>query len=122
MKEKDIVKYESYFSKEELLVKLKSCAKNVGKKLLHYVLSLYYALWDGALSIKEKSLIIGALGYFILPIDIVPDFMLPIGYADDLSLLTVVFTKLHGAITPEIEYKAKLKAEELLGDDTQSVY
>lgn len=121
MNEKEIVKYEKYYSKEQLLKKLKDCGKIVGKKLLHYVLTLYYALWEGSLSVKEKGMIIGALGYFILPIDVVPDFMLPIGYTDDLTLLTYVFTKLKSAVTPEIKNKAKLKVDELLGDSSSCI-
>ncbi|MBO5828676.1 MAG: DUF1232 domain-containing protein [Paludibacteraceae bacterium] len=121
MNEKEIVKYEKYYSKEQLLKKLKDCGKIVGKKLLNYVLTLYYALWEGSLSVKEKGMIIGALGYFILPIDVVPDFMLPIGYTDDLTLLTYVFTKLKSAVTPEIKNKAKLKVDELLGDSSSCI-
>ena len=116
MNEKEIIKYTKYYSEVTLFDKLKTSAKKIGRKLLCYVLTLYYALLEGDLTIKEKGMIVASLGYFILPVDIIPDMMLPAGYSDDLALLTYVFMKLKGAITPEIKLKAKIKIGEYLGD------
>ena len=115
MNEKEIVKYEKYYSKEQLLKKLKDCGKIVGKKLLHYVLTLYYALWEGSLSVKEKGMIIGALGYFILPLDAIPDFVPAVGYTDDAAALAGAIFAVVKCISPEIEAQAKAKLQEWFG-------
>lgn len=109
-KKSQIEAYGEHYSPQELFFKLARVAKNAGIKIVYYVLLLYYALMEGDLSMKEKSIIIGALGYFILPIDLIPD-LLPLGYTDDLSLIIFVVTKLRKSFTPEIQKMAieKLK-------------
>ncbi|MBP5455018.1 MAG: DUF1232 domain-containing protein [Paludibacteraceae bacterium] len=105
-----IEEYGEHYSPQELFFKLARVAKNAGIKIVYYVLILYYSLMYGNLTVKEKSIIIGALGYFILPIDLIPD-LLPLGYSDDLSLIVFVVTKMKKSFTEEIRTMAlnKLK-------------
>ncbi|HQJ89366.1 MAG TPA: DUF1232 domain-containing protein [Paludibacteraceae bacterium] len=46
-----------------------------------------------------------ALGYFISPVDLIPD-LFPMGYSDDLALIIFIVTKLKGSFTPEIRTMA----------------
>ncbi|HOU68836.1 MAG: DUF1232 domain-containing protein [Paludibacteraceae bacterium] len=101
-------KLESYskdYSPQELFSKLTNVAKKAGIKIVFYVLLLYYSLVYGNLSLKEKSIIIAALGYFISPVDLIPD-LFPMGYSDDLALIIFIVTKLKGSFTPEIRTMA----------------
>ena len=77
----DVSSYESHYSENAFWDKIKSIAKKAGATVLRPVLTLYYVLEDGNIPIKNKAYIIGALGYFILPIDIIPDFLVEIGRA-----------------------------------------
>lgn len=47
-------------------------------------------------------MIIGVLGYFIFPLDLIPDF-LPGGYIDDLAMITGMVGQCQVYVTPDIE-------------------
>jgi hypothetical protein len=61
--EKEIVRYEKYYSEEGLADKLLKVAKKAGVKVIYAALLLYYTLLDDAFPPKERLIIIGALGY-----------------------------------------------------------
>ncbi len=107
-----LVKYEKHYSQSKLLAKLKKVAQKAGLKVVHSVLLLFYVLVDGDVSLKDRAIIIGTLGYFIFPVDLMPDLMLALGYTDDLAMLLFSIEKIRKSITPEIELKAKRKLEE----------
>ena len=67
----------------------------------------------------DKTTIIGALGYFILPLDILPDFIPMVGFTDDLSAILLALHAVWKNITPEIKAMAAAKASELFGDFNQ---
>jgi uncharacterized membrane protein YkvA (DUF1232 family) len=57
----------------------------------------------------------GALGYFILPTDLVADFLPVIGFSDDIALISYVIANAVEYITPEITEKAKVTVNKLIG-------
>ena len=57
-----------------------------GKEVLAVAEACYKTMLDPALSVTQKSLILGAIAYLLLPVDVYPDF-LPGGYADDMSVM-----------------------------------
>lgn len=71
--------------------KVKGHAKSAGEEVLTPALKMYYAALDSDTPAWAKTTIYSALGYFILPIDAVPDLVPAVGYADDLSLLAGAF-------------------------------
>ena len=64
------------------------------------------------IDLKEKTMIIGALGYFILPTDLVVDFLPIVGYSDDLAALIALVKSCMSYITPEIEAQVDAKLGE----------
>ena len=78
-------------------------------KAIYYVLLLYYVLMDENTPWEHKGIIIGALGYFILPVDLIPDFIPVAGYADDVAALTACIKTVMDNITPSIKKKAMQK-------------
>ena len=66
------------------------------KELLQHVKLAFYMLNDKNynLSWKSKTLLIGALLYFLLPTDLTPDFLPIIGYIDDAAVISAVFKRL----------------------------
>jgi uncharacterized membrane protein YkvA (DUF1232 family) len=47
----------------------------------------------------------GGLLYFILPADLIPDFLPLIGYLDDLAVLTTIMNSLKGEINQYRDWK-----------------
>lgn len=67
--------------------KVKGFAKVAGEAVLRPALKLYYAVRDDDTPVWAKTVIYGALGYFISPIDAIPDITPLVGFSDDLGAL-----------------------------------
>ncbi len=80
------------------------------------MLLLYYTLQKPNVPKKVKATIIGALGYFILPLDLIPDFLVGIGYTDDLGALGLALFQVAMYIDDDIKSKARLKLTEWFGN------
>ena len=74
------------YSEDALWRKLTRYAKTAGREVVEAALQLLYALQDSDTPIWARTVIIGALVYFISPIDAIPDFI-PGGDIDDLSTM-----------------------------------
>ena len=104
----NLKKYEKEYSESELWKKIGEVAKMAGLRVIYYVLLLYCSLQSDTVTLKEKALIIGALGYFILPVDLVPDFIIGLGYGDDAAALVAVVKMLEN-LNDDIKAQAKNK-------------
>lgn len=111
----DYTSYGSNYSESKLWKKIQSVAKTAGVKTVYAVLLLYYVATDKDVPLSEKAKIYGALGYFILPVDLIPDVMVGIGYTDDFAALMWALKAVKDNITPEIRRKAKAKLSEWFG-------
>ena len=113
--EMQLVKYEKEYSESRLWEKIKSVAKKAGIKVIYYVLLLFYALKSDKVTMAEKGLIVAALGYFILPLDLIPDFIPIAGYGDDAAVLYGLIQKLD-CIDETVKAQAKNKLKEWFGN------
>ena len=111
---KNVEKYQYNYSESKLLRKLSSAARWAGAKVVYAVLLLYYVLRSDEVPLKEKSKILGALGYFILPADMVLDFIPMLGYSDDMAALLWALHSVATNISPQIKSKAKERLGELI--------
>ena len=110
----ELKKYQSEYSESKFWDKMKKAAKSAGKKVIEMALLLFYVLQSPNVPIAKKTIIIGALGYLILPFDFIPDFIPALGFTDDAAALAAALKTIKSSITPEIEAKAKAKANEWL--------
>ncbi|WP_300648765.1 YkvA family protein [Paenalcaligenes sp.] len=80
--------YNAEYSDMSFWSKVKKHAKKAGSSILEPALQMYYALHDSDTPAWAKTTIVGALGYFISPVDLIPDTLPAIGLSDDLAVLT----------------------------------
>ena len=102
-------KYSKHFSEDSFFGKIKEYGKAAGAKVVFAALLLFYAMKSDKMPMTEKALVVAALGYFILPIDLIPDFIPIVGYADDLTALYVALKKVTSYIDNEIISQARNK-------------
>mgnify|MGYP000284795672 CR=1 FL=1 len=60
----------------------------------------YYCAMDAATPLKVRATLLGALAYFILPIDLIPDFIVGLGYGDDAAILAAALALVSNHIKP----------------------
>lgn len=107
--------YAKDYSDNNFWDKVKNFALVAGKEVIGKALQLYYALQDPATPAWAKAVIIPALGYFIFPLDAIPDITPFAGYADDLGVLTIAIATVSTSITDAIKAKAEVKLTEWFG-------
>ncbi len=62
------------------------------------VVAAYFCAMDPDTPLRVRGILLGALAYFILPFDMVPDFLLFFGFGDDIAVLTAAFAAVQGEI------------------------
>nr|MBP7472421.1 DUF1232 domain-containing protein [Prevotella sp.] len=113
----DFMNYKDKFSENGFIDKVQKIAKRAGAKLVYVALILYYTLQSDKVSLKDKAIIIGALGYLISPLDVVPDAIPIAGLSDDLAVLIYVLHHVWGDVSEEIKTKAHNKLKTWFDDD-----
>ena len=113
----DFMNYGNKFSKKDFVEKIARIAKGAGAKLVYAALILYYTLQSPKVSTTNKAMIIGALGYLISPLDVVPDAIPIAGLADDLGVLIFVLKKVWTDVDPDIQIKAKKRLSKWFDED-----
>ena len=113
----DFMKYSDRFTKSDFVEKISRIAKRAGAKRVYLALILYYTLQSDKVSVKDKAIIIGALGYLISPLDVVPDAIPIVGLGDDLAVLVYVLQKVWGDVNEEVKQKAKEKLKKWFDED-----
>jgi len=108
----DLPAYAPNYSVAKLWTKLSKAAILLGKKSTWYVLVLFYTLQSPDVSAKNKALIMGALGYLILPTDLIPDLIPLLGFTDDIAAIKIAYDAIKASVTPDIEQKADAKLAE----------
>ena len=113
----DFMNYSNKFSKRDFVEKIARIAKSAGAKLVYAALILYYTLQSDKVSATNQAMIIGALGYLISPLDVVPDAIPIAGLADDLGVLVFVLKKVWTDVDPDIQVKARQRLSKWFDED-----
>ena len=102
------------FNEGGFLRKLKRFALRLGRPAVQQLYALYY-LWQSPHTPKRaKLIIVGALAYFLSPIDTIPDLLLPLGFSDDLAVIALVYAQMKAYLTEDIKIRAKIAAQKLV--------
>jgi len=110
-------KFSKEYSETSFWTKSKKVARVAGLKVMYAALLLFYALQDPAVPKKTKGIIMGALGYFIFPLDAIADLVPMVGYADDIGVLLLALAAVAVHVSPETKRKARTKLEEWFGGE-----
>lgn len=113
----DFMSYANKFSQTDFVEKVSRIAKRAGAKLVYVALILFYTLQSDRVSTKDKALIIGALGYLISPLDLVPDAIPIAGLSDDLGVLVYVLKTIWDNVDTTIKEKAQSKLTKWFDED-----
>lgn len=113
----DFMSYSNKFTNGDFIEKISRIAKRAGAKLVYASLILYYTLQSDKVSVKDKAIIIGALGYLISPLDVIPDAIPIAGLGDDLAVLIYVLNKVWGDVSEDVKEKAKSKLSKWFDED-----
>ncbi|MBO6295964.1 MAG: DUF1232 domain-containing protein [Prevotella sp.] len=113
----EFMSYKDNFSTKAFAEKISKIAKRAGSKLVYAALILYYSLQSKSVSMKDKALILGALGYLISPLDAIPDAFPILGLGDDLAVLTFALKKIWDNVSDEMREKAQSKLSKWFDED-----
>jgi uncharacterized membrane protein YkvA (DUF1232 family) len=104
-----------WYSAPRLWRTLSRAAVSAGRKTLLTALTLFYCLQDRDTQTWAKGVIVGALGYLVLPADLIPDIIPGAGYGDDWGALVAALATVAAYIKDEHKSKASSQVERLLG-------
>ena len=113
----DFMQYSNKFTKGEFVEKISRIAKRAGAKLVYAALVLFYTLQSDKVTLKDKAIIIGALGYLISPLDVIPDAIPIAGLSDDLGVIIFVLQKIWGEVNEDVKEKARAKLSQWFDED-----
>ena len=105
-----------WYSGPRLWRKLKKITGLVGRKTLIATLTLFYCLKDRDTPAWAKGVIVGALGYLIMPIDLIPDMIPGAGYGDDWGAIVAALSTVAAYIKDAHKAKAHAQTDRLLGN------
>ena len=98
-----------------MIENIKNKTVKASKKIAYAVLLLYYTLQKDNVPLKAKAVIIGAIGYFITPIDVIPDFLPFVGYTDDFGALMMALATVYMYIDIDVKNKGRNQLESWFG-------
>ena len=77
------------------------------------LLAAWYCAFDRDTPMQVKAALIGALAYFVLPFDFVPDVLPLLGFTDDAAILLTALRMVAGHLRPEHRDAARVALERI---------
>lgn len=111
----DTEAYAAEYSEPGLWDKIRDNVASIGIALIYKALQLFYVAQSPDCPMKVKAGIYGALGYFISPLDLIPDAVPGVGFSDDASAIGLALLLAQMYITEEVKEKARSKIHQLFG-------
>ena len=107
---------EPQFNEQRFWRKLRASLRWAGKEVIRHCLCLHYAAQKPETPLWAKTVVYGALAYFLIPLDAIPDTIFVIGYSDDLAVLSAALVTISLYVDAEVERQADRKLREWFGD------
>ncbi len=77
------------------------------------LLAAYYCAFDRATPLQVKGTLLGAIAYFVLPFDAVPDMLPVLGFTDDAAVLMTALKVVSSHITSDHRAAARATLDEM---------
>ena len=77
------------------------------------LLAAYYCAFDQTTPFQVRAALVGALAYFVLPFDFVPDVLPLLGFTDDAAILLTALRMVAGHLRPEHRDAARVALERI---------
>jgi uncharacterized membrane protein YkvA (DUF1232 family) len=103
--------YEAAYSAPRFWTKVARHARGAGRQAVEKALWLFYALQSPDTPKWAKRVIYGALGYFIFPVDAIPDLAPLAGYTDDMAVMAAALATVAVYITDDVKRQAAEKLQ-----------
>ena len=85
--------------------KVKKVASHV--PFVEDAIAAYYCARDAATPIQVKAVIMAALAYFVIPVDIIPDFLTALGFTDDATVFYIAYRAIAKHVTEQHRERAQ---------------
>lgn len=95
----DYSNYQDHYSKESFFDTIRTHFAQI--PFAREALALYFCLTDQSTPIWVKSLIIGGLGYVVMPLDAIPDVVPVVGWSDDLAVIGLIISSIQAHLREE---------------------
>ncbi|WP_431281011.1 YkvA family protein [Humitalea sp. 24SJ18S-53] len=89
--------------------------RRAGEAVAMEAMKAWHLAQDPATPRQTKMILYGALAYFVLPIDAVPDFLPGVGFTDDAAALTAALVATNAAMTEAVMERARASVQKLFG-------
>lgn len=113
-------KYQNNYSDESFWDKVKGVLKSAGLPLIYKAFQLYYVMKRPDCPIHIKAAIVATLGYFISPIDLIPDFVPFVGFSDDLGAIVAALVMAQMYVNDEVKRQAREAIDSIFGAGTSA--
>ena len=117
IKASDVEKYGSSYSEDGLWDKISNNIKKAGAGLIYKVMQLFYVAKNPNVPMKIRAAMIAPLGYFISPVDLIPDLAPVVGYTDDAAVIAAAIAFAHVYIDDDVRQQAKNQLCRFFGKD-----
>jgi len=107
--------YAKKYSDESFFDKVTGAVKKAGLGLIYKALQLYYVAQRPDCPMRIKAAVLAPLGYFISPIDAIPDFTPVLGFTDDAAIIAAAIIFAQFYINDEVKRQAREKLASLFG-------
>ncbi len=110
----NLLPYRRFFSPGKFFARLGAVARATGTKSIYTALLLYYAYERDDTPRWAKRVVLGALGYLLMPLDAVPDLTPLLGYTDDMGVLAAGLATVAVYVNGDVRQRAKDKLAQWL--------
>jgi uncharacterized membrane protein YkvA (DUF1232 family) len=111
----DTTRFERFYSSTGFWKKMAGRGRSIGRGALEKALYLYFAAQSPDTPKWARRVIIGALGYFVLPLDAIPDLAPMLGFTDDVGVMAAALATVAMYITPNVKMQAHQKLDDWFG-------
>lgn len=108
--------YVDRFSESGFWQKIQHFAKQAGIKTVYSALLLFYAYRRKDTPAWAKTTVLGVLGYFLAPIDAIPDLTPIIGLTDDIGWLSFGLVTIASYINGDVREQARGHLQKWFGE------